>query len=76
MRFGYVFPMNPPTSTVSLLAELPENLYNNLQAFIDTQPDWDQDRAIAVALSLFLVQNSTDRAATRVYLDGICDDAA
>jgi Protein of unknown function (DUF2811) len=68
--------MNPLTATVSLLAEIPEPLYNNLQQFIDTQPDWDQDHTIAVALSLFLVQNSDDRVATGVYLDAIGDEAA
>jgi hypothetical protein len=56
-------------STVCLLAELPESLHCALRGYLDRHPDWDQDRAIAAALSLFLMQNNTDRNAARVYLD-------
>ena len=64
--------------TVSILAEIPEELHESLKGFIDTHPAWDQDRVYAAALSLFLLQNgqggreNTDlsvRTPSRIYLD-------
>ena len=58
--------------TVSILAEIPEELHESLQTFIETHPAWDQDRVYAAALSLFLLQNGQsqgDRTPSRVYLD-------
>lgn len=64
--------------TVSLLAELPEELHESLRDYLDRNPDWDQDRVFAAALSLFLLQNSTTpeaskhyRPTARVYLDSL-----
>ncbi len=65
--------MNP---TVCLLAELPESLHGALKGYLDRHPDWDQDRAIAAALSLFLMQNNRDRNAARVYLDTLFGEMA
>ncbi|MBW4654606.1 MAG: DUF2811 domain-containing protein [Kaiparowitsia implicata GSE-PSE-MK54-09C] len=65
-------------ATVSILAEIPEDLHLSLQGYLDTHPDWDQDRVFIAALSLFLLQNGTNEApgssvgyrrAARVYLD-------
>jgi predicted TPR repeat methyltransferase len=57
-------------ATVSILAEIPEGLHEALRSYLDTHPDWDQDRVFAAALSLFLLQNGDcDRRAARVYLD-------
>jgi hypothetical protein len=56
-------------STVSLLAELPESLHTALKRYLDGHPEWDQDRAITAALSLFLMQNGNESNAARVYLD-------
>lgn len=44
------------TPTISLLAELPETLHCALAQYIESHPEWDQDRAITVAVSLFLSQ--------------------
>ncbi len=58
--------------TVSILAEIPEELHDSLRGFIETHPDWDQDRVYAAALSLFLLQNGQargDRTPSRIYLD-------
>jgi len=55
---------------VSVLTEIPEELYESLQSYLESHPDWDQDRVLAAALSLFLLQNGdSDRRAARVYLD-------
>jgi hypothetical protein len=50
------------TPTISLLAELPETLHCALAQYIDSHPDWDQDRAITVAISLFLNQGPAEDA--------------
>jgi hypothetical protein len=59
-------------STVSILAEIPETLHESLSGYLETHPDWDQDRVFSAALSLFLLQNSSsDRRVARVYLDSL-----
>jgi hypothetical protein len=60
------------TTTVSILAEIPEELHTALTRYLESHPDWDQDRLFAAALSLFLLQNGDcDRRAARVYLDSL-----
>lgn len=61
---------------ISLLVEIPETLHSSLITFLDTRPDWDQDRVFSAAISLFLLQNrspeqGSDRQAARIYLDSI-----
>lgn len=64
-------------TTVSILAEIPETLLDSLRSYLETHPDWDQDRVFAAALSLFLLQNADStpeaalcyRQAARVYLE-------
>lgn len=57
-------------STVSILTEIPEQLHDSLKRYLETHPDWDQDRVLTAALSLFLLQNSnSDRSCARVYLE-------
>jgi Protein of unknown function (DUF2811) len=78
------FPIHPTTlevlmhATVSILAEIPEELHESLKGYLENHPDWDQDRVFSAALSLFLLQNGTSdspeasrsyRRAARVYLD-------
>ena len=64
--------------SVSILAEIPEDLHESLKGFLETHPTWDQDRVYAAALSLFLLQNGhkeDDRTPSRVYLDTLFDCA-
>ena len=57
-------------ATVSLFAEVPETLHESLKNYLETHPDWSQDRVLTAALSLFLLQNGdSDRQAARVYLE-------
>ena len=57
-------------ATVSLYAAVPETLHDSLKNYLETHPDWDQDRVMTAALSLFLLQNGdSDRRAARVYLE-------
>ena len=63
---------------VSVLAEIPEDLHDALNGFLETHPTWDQNRMYAAALSLFLLQNGQkegDRAPSRIYLDTLFDYA-
>ncbi|NJM67571.1 MAG: DUF2811 domain-containing protein [Acaryochloris sp. RU_4_1] len=60
------------TTTISILANIPEDLHDALQSHLETHPDWDQDRVFSAALSLFLMQyGKADRRTTRVYLDSL-----
>lgn len=67
-------------STVSILADIPEELHFSLKSYLESHPHWDHDRVFAAALSLFLLQNSSDcaidaeqsqRACTEVYLEAL-----
>lgn len=65
-------------TNVSLSTEIPQELHESLQRYLDEHPTWDQDRVLAAALSLFLLQNSqnkveqspeTYRSCAQVYLE-------
>ena len=57
-------------TTVSIFTEIPEPLHESLKNYLETHPDWDQNRVLTAALSLFLLQNGdSDRRAARVYLE-------
>ncbi|CAN1210859.1 DUF2811 domain-containing protein [Tumidithrix helvetica PCC 7403] len=67
-------------TTVSILAEIPEELHATLTNYLESHPEWDQDRVFAAALSLFLLQNgncdtagssSSYRSAAKVYLNAL-----
>ena len=65
--------------SVSILAEIPEDLHESLRRFLEKHPAWDQDRVYAAALSLFLLQNGQkegDRTPSRVYLDTLFNCAS
>ena len=58
--------------SVSLEAEIPEELYKGMKDFIETNPQWDQYRLMSSALANFLFQNgSQDRAVTERYLNDL-----
>ena len=57
------------TPTIALLAELPETLHFALTQYVEKHPDWDQDRAIAAALSLFLMQSSSESTMNGGYAE-------
>jgi hypothetical protein len=57
---------------VSILAEIPEDLYQSLERYLSRYPEWDKERVFCAAISLFLLQNGErDRRASRVYLNSI-----
>lgn len=72
-------------TNVSMLAEIPEVLHESLKSYLETHPDWDQDRVFTAALSLFLLQNGTSntpeasrsyRRAAQVYLETLFRNSA
>ncbi|MBD2258334.1 DUF2811 domain-containing protein [Pseudanabaena sp. FACHB-2040] len=62
---------------ISLNVEIPEELHESLQTYLETHPTWSQHRVFCAALSLFLMQNGMcDRRVNRIYLDALFDYAA
>ncbi|MEL6385564.1 MAG: DUF2811 domain-containing protein [Cyanobacteria bacterium J06626_18] len=60
----------PPT--VSLMVEIPEELRDSLQGFLEARTGWEQDRVFGAAIALFLMQNGVNqRQVNRVYLDNV-----
>ncbi|HEY9764069.1 MAG TPA: DUF2811 domain-containing protein [Trichocoleus sp.] len=61
---------------ISLDVEIPEELHESMQVYLDTHPTWSQHRVFCAALSLFLMQNGMcDRKVNRIYLDSLFDYA-
>jgi len=72
------------TRTVSMLVEIPEELYEMLMKHLEQFPYQDQDRVVSAALSLHLLQSGNSdapdasrsyRRAARVYLDSMFKSA-
>ncbi len=65
-------------TSVSILADIPEELHDSLTNYLENHPNWDLDRVFAAALSSFLLQNEKGqssqssehyRTCARVYLE-------
>ncbi len=72
------------SSTVSILAEIPEALHESLQVYLENHSTWDQDRVFAAALSQFLLQTGEGktpqeaesyRSCARVYLETLFEQS-
>ena len=58
--------------SISLEAEIPEELYRGMKKFICINPQWDQYTLMSSALANFLFQNGCEnRAVTEKYLDDL-----
>ncbi|MEM8808842.1 MAG: DUF2811 domain-containing protein [Cyanobacteria bacterium P01_G01_bin.38] len=65
------------TQTVSLLVEIPEELHESLQSYLETHSAWSQNRVFCAAISLFLMQNGMAQPkVSRIYLDSLFEAAA
>ena len=75
---GEGFPEGTPGGgTVSLRAEVPEQLLQSMSQFIECHPNWDQYRLFQAALAGFLVQNGVqNRGVTRCYLANLFPGSA
>lgn len=58
-------------ATVSLVVEIPPDLFEGMRGYLATHPDWDQDRVFTAGLSLLLLQlpGPFQRRASRIYLE-------
>ncbi|MEL6230774.1 MAG: DUF2811 domain-containing protein [Cyanobacteria bacterium J06636_28] len=69
-------PMSMPV-TVSLMVEIPEDLYISIQDYLETHEMWSQERMMQAALSLFLLQNGVNKPhVNSLYLDSLFGCAA
>ncbi|MEL6129112.1 MAG: DUF2811 domain-containing protein [Cyanobacteria bacterium J06628_4] len=69
------FPMK--THPVSLLVDIPEELHQSLQQYLDSHTLWHQDRVFQAALSLFLMQNGiSNKSLSNLYLESLFERAA
>jgi hypothetical protein len=72
-------------TSVSVFAEIPEDLHQSLTTYLEKHPNWDLDRVFSAALSLFLLQNDGGysaqpmsphyKACARVYLETLFQTA-
>ncbi|MBD2452384.1 DUF2811 domain-containing protein [Nostoc sp. FACHB-152] len=65
-------------ATVSILTEIPAPLHECLKDYLQQHPDWDENRVLTAAVSLFLLQNAQgdacgnpfgQRRVAQVYLE-------
>jgi hypothetical protein len=64
-------------NAVCLQVEIPEELHNMVQRFLQNHDRWDQDRLFQAALALFLIQHGlSDRYTSRLYIDTLFQSAA
>lgn len=54
-----------------MFVEIPETLLEGVRDFLKAHPDWDHERLLTAALSLWLLQNGGDRRAAPIYLDSL-----
>jgi len=61
---------------ISTDISIPEELKDSIQDYLETRPDWDQNRVLSAALSMFLMQakGASDRALSRSYLTALFGD--
>lgn len=60
----------PPDSDVSLLTDIPQELHQQLTAFLDANPAWHQDDFVTCAIATFLLQmGDSNTIAERIYLE-------
>lgn len=63
--------------TLLMIDDLPEEIEQHLQTFLEQRPDWTQGRIMKNALSLFLLQNGNrDKAVSQVYLRSMFGERA
>ncbi|NJL02344.1 MAG: DUF2811 domain-containing protein [Spirulinaceae cyanobacterium RM2_2_10] len=65
-------------ANISILTEIPEELYYSIRTYLDEHPTWDQDQVFTTALSLFLGGDRSSQPTsevapadrhTRIYLE-------
>ena len=69
--------MTPVPVTVTLMVEIPEDLYISIQDYLEVHEMWSQERMMLSARSLFLLQNGVNQPyVISLYLDSLFGCAA
>lgn len=59
-------------TTISTEVEIPEDLYESVQAYIESDPSQSYERVMQAALSLFLMQNGAGEPQVNgLYLESL-----
>jgi hypothetical protein len=62
--------LNKELSMVCVMAEIPEELHGAVLRFLDSNPDWDEQRLYAAAMAGFLMQKNIPKTGA-IYLDAL-----
>lgn len=58
--------------TISTNVEISRELHDAVQGYLEQNPDWDHERVMQAALSLFLMQNEVGiKNVSQMYLDSL-----
>ena len=58
-----------PEDIISFQTEIPKQIQQAMQVYIEKHPNWDQYRLLQAALAGFLIQNgNSSRLITRLYI--------
>ena len=58
--------------TISFQTEIPKQIQQAMQVYIEQHPNWDQYRLLQAALAGFLIQNGiSSRLITRLYISNM-----
>lgn len=64
--------VNAKSVSDSLLVDIPVELHQDALSFLDSHPDWDQERLFASALCLFLLQQGVKPpVAAELYVESV-----
>lgn len=70
--------MNFQQARVEVYIEIDEKIYECMQEFLASHPQWNKKMLIEASMSLFLIQNHHDikpdslRTCSKTYLNSIC----
>lgn len=70
---------NSELTTVNVYIEIDENIYDCMQDFLASNPQWNKSMLIEASISLFLMQNHRSiepqayRNCSKTYIHSICD---
>ena len=73
--------MSSEATLIALSVELNENIYNCMQDFLASNPQWNRKKLIDASISLFLIQNHGNikpeayKDCSRTYLRMVCNDS-
>lgn len=63
---------------ISTVIDIPETLHSAVRKYLDKRPDWNQERVMAAALGMFLIQQSQESnpEVLRTFLSAMLPEVA